>query len=225
VYTWGRGFEGQTGHASKALSAAQNDVVTAVQLLPKCVSMFVKHPISCVACGHNFTAITTVAGAVYTWGEGGSGQLGTGRCTKRAVPALVFDKCPATGEPFVSVECGWGHTLALTKEGTVYSWGLNTYGQLGLGDTKTRHTPECILGKSGEGVVDPVTGHKANFVRVKAASNYSMCMTSDGDLYVMGCNGGSQLGLDDAEHRFEPTFVEELRGKVSERRTRRSRSA
>lgn len=79
VYTWGRGFEGQTGHASKALDAETNAIITSVQLLPKCVSAFVKDPVSSISCGHNFTCVVTKSGGVWSWGEGGSGQLGFGR--------------------------------------------------------------------------------------------------------------------------------------------------
>ena len=71
VYTWGRGFEGQTGHASKALDNQTNDIITSVQLLPKCVSSFVKTKVVSVACGEKFTVCVTEKGEVWSWGEGG----------------------------------------------------------------------------------------------------------------------------------------------------------
>ncbi len=204
VYTWGRGFEGQTGHASRALSSETNNVITAVQLLPKCVSAFVKQPVTSVSCGHNFTAVVVENGSVYAWGEGGSGQLGYGRVTKQAVPKVVLTKCPETEQPFISVECGWGHTLALTSAGEMYSWGLNSYGQLGLGDDKARYYPERVTSDEEESV---------KFSKITAGSNYSLAITPNSELYSFGCNESGQLGHGDTEHRFVPTFVHGLRGK------------
>lgn len=114
VYTWGRGFEGQTGHASSALEESVNDVITSVQLLPKCVSAFVKNPVKVVECGEKFTIVVCEDGSVWSWGEGGSGQLGCGRVTKQAVPKRVMEKCPLTGEVrvlYVYDDASWVNIL------------------------------------------------------------------------------------------------------------------
>ena len=94
-----------------------------------------------MSCGHSFTVVVTAGGKLWSWGEGGCGQLGIGRVTKAATPQLVLEKGPATGAPFVDVACGWGHAVAVTKRRRVYTWGFNSKGQLGLGDLNTRHTP------------------------------------------------------------------------------------
>jgi len=41
-----------------------------------------------------------------------------------------------------TVACGWLHTLATTQNGFLFSWGLNIFGQLGLGDYVDRYYPE-----------------------------------------------------------------------------------
>ena len=38
--------------------------------------------------------------------------------------------------------CGWQHSLALTPNGFAFSWGLNVFGQLGLGDFVDRYEPQ-----------------------------------------------------------------------------------
>ena len=40
-----------------------------------------------------------------------------------------------------AVSCGWQHSLALTPNGFVFAWGLNVFGQLGLGDFVDRFEP------------------------------------------------------------------------------------
>ena len=207
VYTWGRGFEGQTGHASKALDEETNAIITSVQLLPKCVSSFTTDPVAAISCGHNFTCVVTKAGGVWSWGEGGSGQLGFGRITKQSVPKKILDCCPTTSQRFIDIGCGWGHTLALTSGGDLYSWGLNNYGQLGLGDTKARQEPARVTTDSED------DKPALRFSKIKTSTNYSLAIDFKEDLYSFGCNSSSQLGHPDNDHRFVPTFVEGLKGK------------
>ncbi|GMI11472.1 hypothetical protein TrLO_g5187 [Triparma laevis f. longispina] len=205
VYTWGRGFEGQTGHASSALEESVNDVITSVQLLPKCVSAFVKNPVKAVECGEKFTIVVCEDGSVWSWGEGGSGQLGCGRVTKQAVPKRVMEKCPLTGEKFVGASAGWGHTIAWTENGEVWAWGLNAYGQLGLGDTKARYEP-CHIG--GEDVSE------TKFKKITCGGNYCIGIDSDDVVWSWGSNGSSQLGLGNkGEHQNQPVRIEALCGK------------
>jgi len=42
------------------------------------------------------------------------------------------------------IACGWQHSMATTRNGFLFSWGLNVSGQLGLGDFVDRSTPEHV---------------------------------------------------------------------------------
>jgi len=42
------------------------------------------------------------------------------------------------------IACGWQHSMAITKNGFVYSWGINLNGQLGIGDFQDRNIPTLI---------------------------------------------------------------------------------
>lgn len=66
----------------------------------------------------------TKAGHVYSWGEGEEGLLGHGDTRSQNVPKRM--------EAFRNMEiqaiaCGGLHSLALTKQGTVYAWGISFY--------------------------------------------------------------------------------------------------
>ncbi|KAK6128998.1 hypothetical protein DH2020_037252 [Rehmannia glutinosa] len=89
-----------------------------------------------VACGGVHTCALTEKGALYAWGGGQAGQLGLGpqngffSCVPngsemmlRNIPVLVIP----TGVQLVC--CGHSHTLICTKEGRIYGWGYNSYGQ------------------------------------------------------------------------------------------------
>lgn len=79
------------------------------------------------------------------------GQLGVGRVTGLLVPTVVMSACPLTGEPFREAAAGWAHALARTKSGAIFSWGFNALGSLGLGDSRTRFTPEHVTLTSTSG--------------------------------------------------------------------------
>jgi alpha-tubulin suppressor-like RCC1 family protein len=85
---------------------------------------------------HNF-AITKV-GKLYTWGWNRYGKLGVRDCNRRSTPILHSYNFPSE---VVSLGCGWYHTLALLKDGSVFAWGDNSEGQLGIErDAEERYT-------------------------------------------------------------------------------------
>ncbi|XP_066135020.1 alsin isoform X3 [Saccopteryx bilineata] len=71
---------------------------------------------------------------VWTWGKGKEGQLGHGDVLPRLQPLCV--KC-LDGKEVIHLEAGGCHSLALTAKSQVYSWGSNTFGQLGHCDFPT----------------------------------------------------------------------------------------
>jgi len=83
------------------------------------------------------------------------------------------------------VSAGGAHSLALKSDGTVYSWGWNAYGQLGIGTYGTadpyRTTPVQVSGLSGV---------KA----VSAGGGFSLALKADGTVWAWGTGGGGQLG-------------------------------
>ena len=212
LFTWGRGTEGQLGHASPHLPPELNDAITGVQLRPKPVPAFLarkkrQRPVAGVSCGANFTLVVTRAGEAWAFGGGAAGQLGIGRLTSTGVPKVVMPSCPATGEPFVEVAAGWAHALARTSGGRVYSWGFNALGSLGVGDHRTRFFPEAVpLGggqleaKAADGSDDLVgsdlVGSDATdagdstAVKIDACGNCSGALTAEGELFTWGCGNG-----------------------------------
>jgi hypothetical protein len=103
------------------------------------------------------------AGRLLAFGEGPEAGHG-------AVEGVYFDPAPVAAMAGVrvrSVAAGLRHSLALTCDGRVYSWGKNSYGQLGHGDKVHKHTPTLV-----EGLED---------VReIAAAGDYSYAVTRAG---------------------------------------------
>ena len=79
---------------------------------------------------------------MFSWGEAKMGQLGLGRFREVRTPKQI--EFPEHNVNIQTCSAGFGHTVALTDSGRLYSWGFNTYGQVGLGDKKTHWYPQQI---------------------------------------------------------------------------------
>lgn len=139
--------------------------------------------------GQHHTAVLMTDGKVYTFGNNSYGQLGDGTTTSAAIPKLMS---PAIVNA-VSVHCGRYSTYVLTSDGTVYAFGRNNKGQLGLGHTNTVKQPTLIPG---------LTGVAALNVRAE----HVLARTTTGQLYVFGRNNEFQLGLGDNAYHTSPTL-------------------
>ncbi len=90
-------------------------------------------------------------GSVWCWGNNNEGQLGTGSTdggiSSNPVPTQVVGlNGQGTLANAVSVACGYAHSCALLKDGSVWCWGQNNHGQLGDGTTTDRASPAPVQG-------------------------------------------------------------------------------
>lgn len=117
VYTWGEGKFGRLGHGTERNCHT-----------PKLVeSLHGKRPRQ-IACGGFHTAVVTEDGRVHTFGGGEHGQLGHGDKVNKVKPTLVE---ALVGIFVTQITCGWSHSVALTTNGKVYTWGNGDHGKLG----------------------------------------------------------------------------------------------
>lgn len=80
-----------------------------------------------------------------------------------------------------AISLGYDHALVLRADGTVWSWGYGSGGQLGLGNGSTRNTPTQI----------PTL---RDVVQVVARGSFSMALKSDGTVWAWGDNSGGRTG-------------------------------
>jgi hypothetical protein len=144
-------------------------------------------------CSH-FCALNAADGAVYCWGYGGFGQLGTGAASD------VGDAAGEMGASLAAVNIGAGrratqlaagchHSCAVLDDGAVKCWGLNDKGQLGVGDALNR-------GDGGAGgaiaAVDLGTGRKA--IQITAGNKFTCALLDNRQLKCWGENDKGQCG-------------------------------
>lgn len=83
-------------------------------------------------------------GALFCWGDNRSGQLGTGDTSPHLVPVRVGEA--ELGTQVSVVYAGGAHTCALKSDGSVWCWGSNQYGQLGVEVGPLALSPRAVLG-------------------------------------------------------------------------------
>ena len=133
-----------------------------------------------LAAGEDHTCAIDADGAVWCWGTGTSGELGTGQTANRWQP-FITDSL-GVGRTAIDITAGGDHTCAVLDDGTVSCWGANAYGQLGDGTNTLRKSPTQTL---------PL-GRPAVAVE---ASMFSTCALLDnGSVSCWGRNHQGQLG-------------------------------
>jgi alpha-tubulin suppressor-like RCC1 family protein len=106
-------------------------------------------PVTTLLGGNNWKSISggfhTVAlktdGSLWSWGRNDNGRLGINDTTDRNTPVTTL----LGGTNWKSIACGFRHTVALKTDGTLWNWGRNSSGQLGINDTTDRSTPVTTL--------------------------------------------------------------------------------
>jgi RHS repeat-associated protein len=94
---------------------------------------------------------------------------------------------------------GGYQTISLKSDGTVWVWGDNSHGQLGIGSTTSISTPEQVTGLSG-------------ITAVVAGGFHSVALKSDGTVWTMGSNQYGQLGIGGTTNSLVPVQVGGLSG-------------
>ena len=85
---------------------------------------------------------TITDGTLWTWGSNAYGQLGHNNQTKYSSPVQI----PGTNWSAICAGGNGNCTAATKTDGTLWSWGYNTEGRLGLNDLTNRSSPTQIPG-------------------------------------------------------------------------------
>jgi len=130
LWSWGVNNSGQLGWGTSDTSTRSVPAVIA-----RTGAGALLLPTVHLAAGPDFALSTAVDGSVFAWGAGADGQLGSGEpLTGSSAPRIVG----ALPTPMRYVASGRGHSLAVRSDGTVYAWGANAAGQLGIGSSELR---------------------------------------------------------------------------------------
>ncbi|XP_043254504.1 probable E3 ubiquitin-protein ligase HERC2 isoform X2 [Colletes gigas] len=190
VFSWGEGEDGKLGHGN-CLSLDK----------PRLIESLKSKRIRDIACGSGHSAAITSSGELYTWGLGEYGRLGHGDTSTQRKPKLVQS---LVGQRVIQVACGSrdAQTMALTADGSVYSWGDGDFGKLGRGGSDGCYTPLSVDRLNGLGVV-----------QIECGAQFSLALTKYGEVWTWGKGDYFRLGHGNDHHVRKPTLVDGLRGK------------
>ena len=130
-------------------------------------------------------------GTLWAWGSGGSGRLGLGNTTNYSSPKQVGSL--TNWLSFAGGNYLVGSCLATKTDGTLWAWGVNANGQLGLGNTTNYSSPVQV-------------GALTNWLKV-ATSYSTWAIKTDGTLWSWGKNNTGALGLGNSTSYSSPKQV------------------
>ncbi|KAG7382170.1 hypothetical protein PHYPSEUDO_005145 [Phytophthora pseudosyringae] len=117
-------------------------------------------------------------------------------------PSAVYEIAADFDSPIVQVSCGSGWSCLLCEDGRAYSFGDNTYGQLGQGHARPyatvpvpMSTPFCLL-------------PRRRIVRLSCGSAHGGFVLDVGALYMFGCGSYGRLGAGNQDNNSVPTMVQ-----------------
>ncbi|XP_047218559.1 probable E3 ubiquitin-protein ligase HERC1 isoform X5 [Girardinichthys multiradiatus] len=189
LFTFGNGDYGRLGLGN-----------TSNKKLPEKVTALEGHQVGQVACGLNHTLVVSADGTmVWAFGDGDYGKLGLGNSTAKSSPQKVDVLC---GIGIKKVACGTQFSVALTKDGKVFTFGQDRLIGLPEGRARNHNRPQQVPALSGIYIQDVAVG-----------AEHTLVLSSTGDVYAWGSNSEGQLGLGHTNHVREPTLVTALQGK------------
>ena len=118
------------------------------------------------------------------------GQLGTGNTTYFNVPQKILNI-----PPILAVACGEEHTLIITNDDNLWSWGRNDKGQLCRGNKEN----DCLLLQKTS---------FSNISKISAGRDHSLFQNNEGEIFACGNNREGQCGLGHYNHpQITPSLI------------------
>lgn len=190
VMSWGSDHFGQLGHGSNTTQVENPRIIQG--LLP----MYVGGVITDIAAGGLHSAavvsLAPTAQKIFTWGFNNKNQCGmeSGKSNYVPHPQPVCGLPPSSSGTYRKLALGKLHSVALTSNGDVYSWGSTTLGKCGFPSSRGIGKQNLItLPKKIEGAL------ANNFVQdIACGDKHTLALTENGKVYSWGCGEDGQLG-------------------------------
>jgi alpha-tubulin suppressor-like RCC1 family protein len=129
---------------------------------------------------YTHTAAIKDDGSLWMWGDNTLGGLGDNTKTSRSSPVQTVSQT----YDWLAVSAGYRFTIGLKQDSTLWSWGTNNLGQLGLDSTVAKSSPNQIT-------AGPVVGWQ----KISAGYLHAAAVARDGSLWCWGNNSYGQVGL------------------------------
>ncbi|TFB07618.1 Protein pim1 [Trichoderma ghanense] len=164
--------------------------------------------IKALASGANHVLALDHKGNVVAWGCGQQNQLGRRIIERNKMSSLVPQGVGLPRGKIAKIACGSYHSFAIDKDGAVWGWGLNNFGEIGV---------ESNAGEDDAVILKPV---KISFLAdhtvtsIEGGIHHSLACTEKGDLFTWGRVDGYQVGfeLEEIDKVDEEFVIRDERG-------------
>ena len=136
-----------------------------------------------MSCGYFHSAAVKTDGTLWTWGYNSFGQLGNNTTTNTSSPGTTI----GGGTTWAQVSAGDLHTAAIKTDGTLWTWGYNSFGQLGDGTIVNKSSPGSTAGGG-------TTWRQVSAGKATTTGSFTAAVKTDGTLWTWGSNYGGVLG-------------------------------
>ena len=147
-----------------------------------------------VSNGYAFTLAIKTDGTLWSWGGSGQGALGLGNVTYYSSPKQVG---ALTTWANVSANAEGNPAIGLTTGGTIFTWGFNSYGQLGLGNVTAYSSPKQV-------------GSLTTWSKISMGQTWAGAIKTNGTLWMWGNGANGKLGLGNTTNYSSPVQVGSL---------------
>ena len=196
LVSFGNNSHCETGHAEYKNKTAFGKIEYKSLSMPRVLYQLKNKEITSIKSGWEHNICQDSNKMLYSWGNNSKGQCGFD-LSENENGIITYPKniLELSDKQIKEISCGNEHTLALTKDGEVYSWGSTSDGVLGReikGDDKG-----LGIGKPGK-----ITFFIKNDIKIRHISSgsiHNLCLDVKSNLYSWGCSKGGQLGFDENE--------------------------
>ena len=138
------------------------------------------------------TAVTVSHNQLYTWGDNSVSELGNQTLIKVSSPVQV-------GIPYSwsQLSSGQNYTMAIRSDKTLWAWGFNSSGQLGIATGAGNFSSPVAIPSSSTASWSTISGNNL----------YSLGIKSDGTLWGWGLNTSGQVGIASLVNASSPVLV------------------
>ena len=175
AWVWGRNNDGQLGLNDKNHRSSPTQLGNTSDW-------------SIITSGAWHKAAIKTDGSLWLWGGNFAAQIGDGTTTNISSPVQTT----VGGKNWKYVSCGFNHTAAIKTDGSMWLWGNNSIGQLGINSIVNYRNPVREMTNS------------TNWVKVECGYYFNIALNTDANIYVWGISDKGQLGLDNYTNISSP---------------------
>ncbi len=135
-----------------------------------------------VSLGDQHGVVVYDNGTLYSWGSNERGQLGDLSILSKIAPSQESSQSDAWNDNKNSVSAGYSYTMAIKNDGTLWGWGANDYGQLGIKRLNEHRQPT------------QEDTNATDWSTVSSGASHTLALKTDGTLWAWGNNGFGALG-------------------------------